>query len=249
MLSSRHREAHTEEDDSKSAIFHRLCDLFNIGSWDPCHRFRKRFASESHTQRIHKLVVSSLLGLDEDIGVLSGFGLTHIDHDFSSVGLTPLSEEAALVQRVPAHVARMCVYGVAPPVKHRICAIDDLTESAAWDADRLYRQNRRPVTTHRCIVHRAAYAFGKRHASLLRLAMSRAPPIEKRVFGVNENLCRLVYRLVHRAVDELPPSADARMQVPIRRLSRHKLIVADDARISRLANLFGIVDVYFEVIT
>jgi hypothetical protein len=39
------------------------------------------------------------------------------------------------------------------------------------------------------------------------------------------------------------------MQVPIRRLSRHKLIVADDARISRLANLFGIVDVYFEVIT
>jgi hypothetical protein len=79
--------------------------------------------------------------------------------------------------------------------------------------------------------------------------MSRAPPIEKRVFGVNENLCRLVYRLVHRALDELPPSADARMQVPIRRLSRHKLIVADDARISRLANLFGIVDVYFEVIT
>src|SRR5450756_2936505 len=78
--------------------------------------------------------------------------------------------------------------------------------------------------------------------------MSRAPPIEKRVFGVNENLCRLVYRLVHRAVDELPPSADARMQVPIRRLSRHKLIVADDARISRLANLFGIVDIYLSLI-
>jgi len=39
------------------------------------------------------------------------------------------------------------------------------------------------------------------------------------------------------------------MQVSIRRLSRHKLIVANDARISRLADLFVIVDIDFEVIT
>jgi hypothetical protein len=39
------------------------------------------------------------------------------------------------------------------------------------------------------------------------------------------------------------------MQVPIRRLSRHKLIVADDARISCRADLFVIVDIDFEVIT
>jgi hypothetical protein len=79
--------------------------------------------------------------------------------------------------------------------------------------------------------------------------MSRAPPIEKRVFGVDENLCCLVYRLVHRTLDELPSFSNARMQVPIRRLSRHKLIVADDARISCRADLFVIVDIDFEVIT
>src|SRR5665647_10211 len=69
--------------------------------------------------------------------------------------------------------------------------------------------------------------------------MSRAPPIEKWVFGVNENLCRLVYRLVHRALDELPSSAHARMHVPVRRLSRHELVIADDTRISCFANLFS----------